>query len=70
MVRPYWMETGRIHHTGVPQKLAYGRFTTSRDRLRHAIKTGDRRTRQEQIQLMKPHTLTKEQKASGARLVA
>ena len=70
MVRPYWMTRGRIAESGVPEKLAFGRGSTRQDRLRFARKSGDRRTRAEQIQLMKPHTLTNEQRISGARLVA
>ena len=75
MVRPEWMGGGRIYHTGVPERLAYGRHTSNRNsRLRFARKMGDRDLRQKQIEAEKikyPHIrkLTKEQSIAGARLV-
>ena len=74
MVRPHWMPRGRIHHTGVPEALQFGRFkTTSQDRIRYAVKEGNRKTRSEQIQqfkLKKPKELTRWQKQAGARKIA
>ena len=71
LYKPSWMETGRIHHTGVPEKLAGGRFITSRDRLRFAKKTGERRSMQEWMdKYLKKGQLSPWQKKCGARKVA
>lgn len=75
MVRPAWMENGNISEAGVPEKLAYGRFgTTKSDRMRHLLKMDRRKQRQKQIQQQKlrfPRKpfLTKEQRTAGARLI-
>ena len=70
MARPSWMENGRISDTGVPEKLAYGRFITQRDRLRHAKKMGDRRNKEDWLRtLWNGRELTPWQKKAGARKI-
>jgi len=71
MVRPYWMETGRISPAGVPEKLGEGRWkATRKDRLRHARKEGDRRTMQEWLQQnLQRGSLSPAQKIAGARRI-
>ena len=68
--RPYWMENGRIAETGVPEKLAHGRFITSRDRLRMGNKIQQRKMLQEQLKRLRPHQLSSAQRNAGARLIA
>ena len=71
MVRPYWMDNGKISEGGVPKSLMDGSWRANRrDRVRLALKTRERRDRQEWLQkYWDRKKLTPYQRAAGARKV-
>jgi len=74
MTRPYWMESGKLIR-GIPSKLGYGKFGTTRtDRLRYQKKMAERKQRQEEhnnlVKKAGKRILSEGQKKAGAHFVA
>ncbi len=65
-----WMPRGRRTEAGVPEKLMNGRFKANRrNRINWKLKKTITQEKQEEIKLLRPHTLSKWQKIAGARMV-
>lgn len=65
-----WQPRGRVTEAGVPEKLMHGRFKANkRNRLTWKRKKAEAQMRQQIMESMKPHKLTKQQQQCGARRI-